>query len=198
MLDIVSSYLIKNYPQIAGYAVLIIICVFITSKFCKFYFENKKVINEFPNLKETLGKIDRGLTTLNQILLEKTVITQSCYSNENSPRVINELGKQLFVESRASKLFQEINQELIAELESKKFDSLLELERSSLSVLIEKMNDPRFKDIQNFAFEHPTYQKQALTYMDILFVMSLKLRDVYIEKHPDSNLGEYYIKPIGK
>lgn len=194
MWDTIYNYLLTKYPLITSYAILIIIVIFFTYKFCKFYFETKETNNEFPNIKQTLGKIDKGLTTLNQILLEKTVITQSCYSNENSPRVLNALGSKLLSDSGANDIFQEIEPELIKELEKKKFDSLLELERNSLMVLIERMNDSRFKNIQNFAFEHPTFEGQSLTYTDILFVMSLKLRDAYRTKYPDSKLGDEYIK----
>ncbi len=77
----------------------------------------------------------------------------------------------------------------MTELESKKFESLLELEQSCLEVLLQKRNDQKFKNIQNFAFEHPTFEGRTLTYIDILFVLSLKLRDDFREKHPDSELG---------
>jgi hypothetical protein len=181
--------LIEFAPQIATYVLVALVVGIVVWKTAVFYVNTKKATSKFPAIEISLGKIDKGLTTLNQILLEKSVISQSCYSNENSPRVISDIGKKLYSESGAEKLFNIIKPELVAELEQKKFDSLLELERESLNVLIDKMNDPRFKDIQNFAFEHPTFEGSPLTYTDILFIMSLNLRDDYRQKYPESNLG---------
>jgi hypothetical protein len=197
MLEIILK-LFEYAPQIATYGLVVILVAAIVWKAAVFYINTKRATDKFPKIETTLGKIDKGLATLNQILLEKTVITQSCYSNENSPRVVNELGQRLLKDSGAEKLFNEIESELIAGLEKTKFDSLLELERSSLNVLLDKMNDPRFKDVQNFAFEHPTFDGKPLTYTDMLFLMSLKLRDAYREKYPESKLGDDIVNSVNK
>ncbi len=189
MFDYAIQKLIEYFPQVSTYFIIILVAIFVTYKITVFYINTKKINSKFPEIEDTLERIDKGFTTLNQILLEKNVISRSCYSEENSPRVINQIGQKLYTESGASGLFENIKDELISELEKKHFDSLLELERSSLDVLIEKMSDIRFKDIQNFAFQHPTFDSNPLTYTDILFIMSLRLRDLYREKHNDSSLG---------
>lgn len=189
MINYAIQKLIEYFPQVSTYFIIILVAVFVTYKLTIFYINTKKTNSKFPTIEETLNRIDKGFTTLNQILLEKNVISRSCYSEENSPRVLNEMGVRLYSESGARDLFEKIKDELISELEKKHFDSLLELERSSLDVLIEKMNDIRFKEIQNFAFQHPTFNSNPLTYTDILFIMSLRLRDLYREKHKNSNLG---------
>ncbi len=195
MIDVIVQKLIEFFPQISVYFIIVIVVMFVTYKMTVFYINTKKATSKFPKIEDTLNRIDKGFTTLNQILLEKNVISRSCYSEENSPRAINPLGLRLFSESGAEKLFNSIKDELLTKLEKKKFDSLLELERSSLDVIIENMNDYRFKDVQNFAFQHPTFNGNPLTYTDILFVMSLRLRDTYREKHKNSNLDSSYTPP---
>ena len=207
MIDYILQKLSEYYPQVSTYFIIILVVAFVVYKLTIFYKDtkdNNKKFGEmegslsridkdnnkkFGEIEGSLNRIDKGFTTLNQILLEKNVISKSCYSEENSPRVINKIGLKLYSESGAEKLFDNIEDELLLELEKKHFDSLLELERSSLDVLMDKMNDIRFKDIQNFAFEHPTFDNNPLTYTDLLFIMSLKLREAYREKYPQSNLG---------
>jgi hypothetical protein len=132
-----------------------------------------------------LSRIDKGLTLLNKVLLEKTVITESCYSNENSPRAINTLGEELLTDSNAIPLFESIKDKLVVELESKEIKSLLELERESLNVLLAHSDDPEYKPLQDFVYQHPTYKDTPLAYSDLLFVVALKLRDFYRTKHPE-------------
>jgi len=188
MLEIILNYLITHFPQIAGYAVLFFFVVYVTFKLAKFYLNTNKTNEELPGIKFSLAKIDKGLTTLNQILLEKTVISQSCYSNEASPRAVSDLGEKVLQQSGADALFETLAPELIDELEKTKPDSLLELERNALQILLAKMDDPRFKDIQNFVFQHPTFDSNPLTYTDVLFLMSLNLRDSYRKRYPQSPL----------
>ncbi|MDP3957533.1 MAG: hypothetical protein Q8Q10_03475 [bacterium] len=129
---------------------------------------------------------------MNNVLLEKQVISHSCYSQENSPRVINPLGQKLYEQSGAKDLMEKVKGKLLKELETnKKIDSLLELERESLNTMLNRMDDKEFKNIQNFAFEHPKFEGNPLTFTDILFVMALVLRDLYRGKHPEINDKAY-------
>lgn len=189
MINYFIQKLSEYYPQVATYFIIILVVAFVVYKITIFYKDTKDKNEKFGDIEGSLNKIDKGFTTLNQILIEKNVISESCYSDENSPRIVNKLGLKLFSESGAEKLFYEIKDELLLELERKEFDSLLELERSSVEVLMDKMNDVRFKNVQNFAFEHPTFNSHPLRYTDILFMMSLELRDLYREKHGNSDLS---------
>lgn len=188
-IEYIGSKIIENFPQFAGYVLIALVVGFIVCKCTIFYINTSKSITKLPAIEVTLKRIEQGFLTLNQVLLEKSVISQSCFSNENSPRVINELGKELLEKSGAKIVYDEIKSILMTELENKKFESLLELEQRCLEVLLQKRDDQKFKNIQNFAFEHPTFKSKPLTYIDILFVISLELRDDYRKNHPDSKLG---------
>lgn len=188
-MEIVLNYLITYYPQVGGYLLAAFVLAFVVWKISKFYLTTQTTNKDFLSIKATIEDIRSGFSTLNQVLLEKNVISNSCFSSSNSPRAINQLGIKLMHDSGADKLFQDMKTELIRELENAKFDSFLELEQESLDVLLKKMNDTRFKRIQNFAFEHPKYEEVDLTYIDILHILSLKLRDAYLEKYPKNKLG---------
>jgi hypothetical protein len=190
MIQYFLDKLIQYYPQIAGYCVLIAIVVYLTYKLTTFYTNTTNLQKEFPDIKTLLAKIDSGLKTLNTILLDKNVINQSCYSNGNSPRVINAIGNDLLTDSGSLPLYESIKDEFLGLLEAKKFESLLELERESLNVFLTRMDDPRFVPLQNYVFQHPTFKTTPLTYTDILFLLGLKLRDLYLENHPEFNKNE--------
>jgi len=184
-IQLLLESLIKYYPQIAGYGFLIIIVTIVVYKCTKFYLKTEEVCKEFPNLQSLLQKIDKGFSTLNQILIEKDVIGSSCYSGGGSPRVLNERGEKLYKQSGAEKLLNEIKSDLLSEVEKQKQDSLLELEQNAIKILLEKMKNPEFKEIQDFAYNNQSFEGTPLTYTDILLVMALELRDMYIGKHPE-------------
>jgi hypothetical protein len=186
MLGKFYDQLIQNFPQLAGYFFVACVVAFVVWKAAKFYFSTNRWTKEMPNLKITLDNIEKGFDKLNTLLLENSIISQSCYSSENSPRVINPLGERLYKESNAEKIFNKIKPELLNTLKEKKFDSLLELERTTLDLLLDKMDGPEFKEIQNFVFEHPTFEGNPLRYTDILFVMSIKLREAYKDNEPEN------------
>jgi hypothetical protein len=189
MINIILNYLQIYFPQIIGYALLVLITGLVVWKTAKFYFATKQLHNDFPSIKTLLSDIKTGFTTLNQVLLEKQVISQSCFSQAKSPRQLNPIGEKMYKESGAEALFNLVKGELLAELSKKTFDSFLELERESLNVVLAKMDDTRFKGIQNFAFEHSIFEGNNLTYTDILHVISLKLRNEYLTNHPDNTLA---------
>ena len=184
-MEYLFSFLIQYYPQIAVYGIILFLVVVITIKATDFYSQTRRLHADMPTVQTTLTKIDTGLTLLNNVLLEKTIISQSCYSNGNSPRVISSLGIQLLNESGANPIFEAIKGEFVMELEAKTINSLLELEKESLNVMLVHRDEARFKPLQDFAYQHPTFNDMPLTYTDLLFVVALKLRDFYRTRHPD-------------
>lgn len=196
-LEYVISKLIEYFPQIAGYGILAIVVGYISVKATQFYMKTNGLHSSVGGLdvavtgmKTTLDSIHTGLTTLNNVLLEKTVISTSCYSVGNSPRILNASGLKVYNESGAKPLLESKKNELMKELELKTYNSFLEVERESFKVLLDRMSEPDFSVVQDFAYQHPQFENQALTYSDILYIMSIVLRDAYKEKHPELNLKD--------
>lgn len=185
MPDTIWNFLMQRYPAIAIALFVLLLVIVATWKFCAFYSKTQNTMKEIPDIKKMLQNIHTGLLSLNSILIEKSVIGQSCYSSANSPRALNDVGKRLLEQSGADKLLEDKKEVLISELEKQKVDTLLRLEQLSLQVLIYKMNRPEFKALQDFAFQNPAFDGNPLSYIDILYVMSLALRDEYRNKHPE-------------
>lgn len=189
MITFFIDSLVKYYPQVGVYALIGAALIFFTWKVSVFCVKTNALHEEFPSLKTLIGEIRSALVTLNQVLVEKNVINKSVFSQSNSPRQMNAVGVKLYNESGAKSAFEGMRDDLMKDLEAKKLDSFLELEREALNVVLAKMNDIRFKAIQNYAFEHSSFDNNPLTYTDILHVISLNLRDAYIAKHPENTLG---------
>jgi hypothetical protein len=77
-----------------------------------------------------------------------------------------------------------MKEELAQELALKPIKSLLQLQTESLNVMLAHRDDSAFLPLQNFVYQHPTYNDTPLAYTDVLFVMALKLRDFYLTKYP--------------
>lgn len=205
MTEIILQILIKNYPTLAGYFIVILTVGFIVFEFTKFYLKTKQscnkfdgiyektkiVCHEFDNIKLLLNKMYYALGKLNSMLLEKDILHTSCFSEQGSPRRLNGIGQRLYEQSGSKKVLEKILNQLIEKLEMReneekeKFDSLLDIERESLNLMTDERDNPEFKDIQNFVYYHSSFEGKPLTYSDVLFVMSLILRDEYIKRHPE-------------
>ncbi len=168
---------IDYFPPISWYTTAAAALVLATVKIHSFYIKTTAHHAEVPSIKDLLEHIDKGLATLNNVLLEKNIISHSCYSGNRSPRTINALGTQLMKESGAEIIFHAQKERLAAELAAKHAASLLQLEREALNVMIAHRDDPAFLPLQDFVYRHPMFDGTPLTYTDLLFVMALILRD---------------------
>ena len=184
-MDYLLNFLIQDYQQVALYLVVLYFFVWTTAKINTFYLKTSSLYTKVPNMEKLLERIDAGFAALNDALLGKSVIDKSYYSRDRSPRIVNELGEQLFKQSGAEEVFSSIKDSLTKELSSKQINSLLQLQMGSLNVMLAHRDDQTLKPLQDFAYTHPTYHNTPLGYTDLLFVVALKLRDYYIAKHPE-------------
>lgn len=189
LMEYLFNLLIQDYQQIALYLVVLYFVVWITIRINTFYLKTSELRTKVPNMERLLAKIDAGLSSLNDTLLGKSIIDKSCYSRDRSPRTVNELGEKLFKESGADAVYLSMEEELAQELALKPIKSLLQLQTESLNVMLAHQDDSAFLPLQNFVYQHPTYNDTPLAYTDVLFVMALKLRDFYLTKHPNLNAG---------
>jgi len=188
--QIIFDWFTQTFPQYWGFFVAMILVVIITIWLVINYLKIKGVCDNFPDIKKLLNHVDKSLSVLNSILIEKNVISNSFYSEAHSPRQLNAVGKKLYSESGAEALFTSLYDELLSDLEKRTPASFLDVESKSLAVLLDKMNDSKLKELQDFAYNHPNFEGNALTFFDILYVMSLNLRNKYLEKHQEIKSDE--------
>jgi|GEM_PF-5423320 hypothetical protein len=141
-------------------------------------------------VKDLLNKVDKSLTALNLVLLEKKYIKNDFYSQSNSPIQLNAMGFRLFKESNAEKIYLNFRDNYIKILEGKGIKTALEAEKESflfcLNILSE---DIKFKEVQDFVYNNPKFpDKESGNNLDlgaVAFVMALQLRNDFLSKHPE-------------
>lgn len=189
MLQFIFQKLMDYYPTVSVYSLIILISGFVIWKLAWFYYKTSDTNSLVPKILSSLDRLETGLDKLNHVLVEKGIIDLPCYARQKSPWEINEVGEKLLQKSGADKLLEIIKDRLLLDLENKPLISLLELQRESLNVLVNYMDDIEFKDVQNFVYQNPTFENNPLRYIDLIHTMSLRLRNYYLEKHPNHNLG---------
>lgn len=147
--------------------------------------EIKQSIGNFP-----CSNHHEDITKIKTILVEKYPKAYSVFSMKCSPRQLNNLGKKLydrikgdeFINDNKTALFDFINQTnpLVA----------LDVEQAALSACLSLVRTPAFNDLKDFVYNEPTWDlpdggKYDITLNDICFILSLPLRDKYLEEHSE-------------
>lgn len=182
--EFIFQKLIDYFPQITSYAVFAIILVFATYKFTKFYLETKQVIKDYPSNKKLLEELNNNFETLTILLAKDDIIKHDLFISL-SPITTSELGEELYEKSGGKEFFEKYKDEFLDKLDDDQFDSPLEVQEDAIKVMIFNSRDAKFKDIQNFVYYNPVYNDNKISYIDILNILGLKLRDYYFKKNPD-------------
>ena len=192
--QILFDWLTKTFPQYWGFFVVLIVVIVLTIWCVNNYNKIKDVCKEFPTIKDSLNRIDKSLGVLNSLLIENNIIKNSFYSEAHSPRQLNELGRKLYSESGAEALFNSMVNELLSDLEKKKPLSFLDVETESFVIMFDHTEDIRLKELKDFAYNHPNFEGNNLTFSDLLYVMSINLRNKYLEMHSEIKSNEAVTK----
>ena len=144
--------------------------------------------------------IEVTTTSINKIFLsleniEKAIISfrpeaVNIFSKAFSPRQLNDLGKILYKVSGADKIL-DANKELWINMLKEQFNlkTALDVESYSNIFLIGLSGTDEFIPLKNYVYNHPTIEYDDrivnVTMNDICFVMSLELRNAYLDQHPE-------------
>lgn len=115
-------------------------------------------------------------------------------SQKSSPKCLNDNGARVFDTFQCADFLNQHGQWLVAEIEKFKPKTALDVENTSLAALRIASSDDRFNEIKNMIYHSPSIaltigdgqeKKVDIALDDVLFVMSLPLRDMYLKKHPE-------------
>ena len=165
---------------------------FLLWNYSKFYFWTHNKCEDIPDMKKDLSEIKISLAVLSNKIDSLTNSTisvlsnQSNFSNANSPIVLNNDGKLLLEKSGANTYLKNNSVFLVKELSKLRIDSALDVEREAFILLSSKsISDHKFKEIKDFIYNRTKVNSKQVTLSDVLYVMSIRLRDKYLEKHPE-------------
>lgn len=145
-----------------------------------------------------LHKMEGQLELLVNASIEKNTAkirnrSSQAFSSKHSPRVLNENGISL-LNDFGGKEFLDKNMDIfIAKIEKFQPKTPLDVENYALAVLQTSTVDDIFNPIKNWVYNAPirsiknpdgSTSEKEVTLDDVIFVLSLPIRDAYLEKHP--------------
>lgn len=177
-------YKMKNFP-----------CTEHESSICS---HNSRIDTMTASLSRIEGRIDTLLLLIPQAasLKSQTLLSDDkpTLAQKNSPKVLNANGLKV-ASAFDCDAFLETNQEwLIDEVSKFNPKTALDVETCSLAALRVASSDSRFNELKDKIYHSPMiklslsdteYKDVEITLEDVLFVISLPLRDVYLKMHPE-------------
>lgn len=111
-------------------------------------------------------------------------------AKKSSPLKMTEAGLYLFSKSGAEKALSNISDRLIALMDESELRTGYDIEQKALEVLLRATGDKAFDDVKDFIYNSPdtitieeTGESVRFNLYAIVKLMSIKLRDMYIERH---------------
>ncbi len=139
----------------------------------------------FHGIKEELIAIRTYLTI-------KDPKVADAFSQKKSPRELNEAGMQLYSDINGKSFLDKNKDILIKDICNKNPKTALDVEEAALEILYSHIDDDMFIDLKNWVYDcanrkimvDGVEKDHAITIYDVCFVLSLPLRNMYLELHP--------------
>lgn len=198
----VWKWIAENYPILIVAAVVAVVVWIIA----KFYYTRivaaEKTIKEVEGKvkvlpciahEQTSQKILDKLITITTYLITKDSKASAIFSQKASPRRLNPYGEKLLNDCGGQAFLAQHKDELLTIIAAKDPQTALDVENLAIEVLISQLDSNIFNDLKQWVYNSPSLkievqgqeQEYAVSMNDICFVLSLPLRDMYLETHPD-------------
>lgn len=210
-MDAVMEFVMQRWPVLAmviiAVAVTIIACKWYFGRFVPTEkragaMESKlgdldklsKTVDNLPCTKhdESFAKIMEAIVEIRTFLMVKNPKTTAMFAVKHSPLRLNEEGEKLFSDI-SGRGFLDTNKEvLLADISGKMPKTALDVEELAMEVLYDHLDDDMFIELKQWVYNSPSRKMiidgaerdYAVTMDDVCFVLSLPLRDMYLEAHP--------------
>lgn len=205
MLETIWNWIMENYPGI--FAMLVVAAIVWTVSRWYFKFEARvkaceahepaieEIRNDVKTLRKDIDSVKMDVKSIKDYLVTKDQKAINVLAMKNSPMVLNENGKQIYDIIVGDKFLTDNKTLLFEHIDGKKPRTPLDVEIAAKEVLIDLLSSPIFDGIKNIVYNYPSIQiKQegkdvdyAISISDACFVLSIPLRDMYLEAHPEIN-----------
>ena len=158
---------------------------------------NKRFADVNTNIKDItrdVKDLTKDVISIKSFLSTKYKEDIDLVSLKNSPTKLSDLGNQILEEINGNNFINDNKEWLISRLEEEKPRTALDVENSAFIVFVNFCNNEKFDGIKNFIYNSPEYnvkdnkgcdRKYNLSLMDVCFILSIPLRDMYLESHPE-------------
>ena len=149
-------------------------------------------------IRSTLDRIEGQVGVVLQIMTAnqtpRDMVAAVTYSEKHSPRRLNDNGNNLLNDIKGVAFLNENKPLFFDEIEKFSPKTSLDVENVALSVLRLKQSDDIFNGIKSWVYNAParsivrkdgTQIMTEVSLEDVLFVLSLPLRDMFLAEHPE-------------
>ena len=211
-MDAILTFLLEKFTTIAIIAIGIFVVIRLVWFVAKFYFvryknvENK--INEIPCnserrhcdslflISEALNSITDDIRGIKYYIIRTDDTTIDELSKKCCPFQLTDIGLVVLEDSGGMKCVDNNLSYFIDEIKNRNPKVALDVEDYALSAVSENLKEDFFNEIKNFVFHAKCpYIKQKdnitltlkspITINNVLYVMSIYLRDKFLEKYPE-------------
>lgn len=196
----ILDWLLTATPLWVGCLLIVVIAtVYLTNKYNKAKRRMENVEDKIKELpckarEEQYHKIMDKLETISLALVAIKPSTLNALTVKKSPRQLNDYGKLLLEDCNGNQFLEDNKDFLLAEIEKRQPKTALDVETLANEVLMLNLNLDIFNKLKNWVYNSPAIKLKnqegeevdhIVSMGDICIVLSLPLRDMYLETHPD-------------
>ena len=164
--------------------------------------DHKKSISrhseQFENLLSSLSRLNGQMDMLVKAAFFQPAIPSvndtEMFSEKESPRKLNSNGENIYTKVNGNDFLNVNGTFLLSEIEKLHPKTALDVERFALSTLFANSDKDFFNRLKDWVYNAPTIDvvnkngetvKREILFEDILYILSIPLRDRYLSKHPE-------------
>lgn len=165
-----------------------------------------RIKDDFSRIKDDFSRMQGGFNQMHgdidaiqaDVLMVKAAIKANdnpgYLSMKRSPRRLSELGEQILKDINGADFIRQHREKLFEIMDRYKPRTALDVENAAGDACVVATDSDIFDGIKNYVYNAPSYtvkdadgkeQRYDLSLMDACFVLSLPLRDLYLEAHPE-------------
>lgn len=149
-----------------------------------------EISTDVSELKSDVGGLMKDMTAVKTLLMMKYKGADIVLSGKHSPRTLTEQGLKIFHDMKGKEFLEKNKLALYGVIDRDKPKTAYDVENLCYFACASFVNDDMFNEIKDFLYNYPmipwTDGKQHEVDMDdACSVLSLPLRDMYLEDHPE-------------
>lgn len=149
-----------------------------------------RIENHLESVGETVSEHTLALVELYSFLGQKYPKSNFMFAMKKSPKVLNPLGEKIFNEINGKQFLDDNKDVLFEYIDNEEPKTRLDVEANAYKALTAYSNDDAFNRLKDYIYDAPAIdmengKKYEIGLGDICFILSLPLRNMYIEAHPE-------------
>ena len=190
-MEAVIGIILENWPVIGT-------AFFIGWLLSHLYHEHKEVKKKVENLPcKERGKEISNLRRRVDSMQPRPASPKEApsFSRKASPLRLNDVGERVFADCNGEEFLQQNKQLLFEWIDDEKPKTALDVEQCAMMVLRMYSNEDMFNGLKDWVYNSPAIKVEKegkteeliVSLDDLFFIISLPLRDMYLQEHPSIN-----------